>query len=264
MISKTTPSPQMAFLFKNWEDTMIYSCLQGIMGELYTDSLKIPESAMILLGDFCFLSGKPSTALVSSAFELSGKDFLILVPRTPDWHGLITEYYGLNAKKCTRYAIKKEPDIFDRAHLEHIIATLPGGYELHRIDQQLFAICRKSEWCRDFVAQYPDYHTFEQYGLGIVALKNGELVSGASSYSSYLNGIEIEVDTLKDYRRKGLAAACAAKLILECLERGWYPSWDAQNPWSVALAEKLGYHFDHEYIVYEIVKNKKNMEGDPQ
>lgn len=264
MIYKTTPSPRLAALFQHWEETMIDSCFQGVMGELYTDSLKIPESAMILLGDFCFLSGKPSEALVSAALELSGKDFLILVPRTPDWHSLITKHYGLDAKKCTRYAIKKEPDIFDKIHLENIISALPDGYHLHRIDRQLFEICRKCEWCCDFVAQYTDYSMFEKYGLGIVALKNGEPVSGASSYSSYLNGIEIEVDTLKDYRRKGLASACAAKLILECLKRGWYPSWDAQNPWSVALAEKLGYHFDHEYTVYEIVKNKKNMEGDSQ
>ncbi len=264
MINKTTPSPQLAVLFQHWEETMIYSCFQGIMGELYIDSLKIPKSAMILLGDFCFLSGNPSTALVSSALEISGKDFLILVPRTSDWHGLITEYYSSNAKRCTRYAFKKEPNIFDQAHLEHLVAALPDGYHLHTIDQRLFEICRQSEWCQDFVAQYTDYNMFEKYGLGIVALKDGKPVSGASSYSGYLNGIEIEVDTLKAYRRKGLAAACAAKLILKCLKRGWYPSWDAQNPWSVALAKKLGYHFDHEYIVYEIVRNKKNKEGDLQ
>ena len=52
---------------------------------------------------------------------------------------------------------------------------------------------------------------------------------------------------------KGLAYACGAKLILECLEEGLYPSWDAQNKWSVALAEKLGYHFSHEYVAYEIM-----------
>ena len=60
------------------------------------------------------------------------------------------------------------------------------------------------------------------------------------------------MDTHRDYRRRGLAAACSAKLILECRRRGWYPSWDAQNLWSVALAEKLGYHLDHEYTAYEV------------
>ena len=40
--------------------------------------------------------------------------------------------------------------------------------------------------------------------------------------------------------------------ILQCLEEGLYPSWDAQNMNSVHLAEKLGYEFDHEYTIYEV------------
>ena len=87
----------------------------------------------------------------------------------------------------------------------------------------------------------------------MAVLKDGELVAGASSYSTYDKGIEIEIDTREDHRRKGLAYVCGAKLILECLEEGLYPSWDAQNKWSVALAEKLGYHFSHEYVAYEIM-----------
>lgn len=71
-------------------------------------------------------------------------------------------------------------------------------------------------------------------------------------YSSYRGGIEVEIDTREDHRRKGLAYICGAGLILECVSRGLYPSWDAQNLWSVALAEKLGYHFDHAYTAYEI------------
>lgn len=86
----------------------------------------------------------------------------------------------------------------------------------------------------------------------MAALHSGELVSGASSYTVYRYGIEIEIDTSVDYRRKGLASACGAKLILECINRNFYPSWDAQNKWSVALAEKLGYHFDKEYVAYEV------------
>lgn len=52
-----------------------------------------------------------------------------------------------------------------------------------------------------------------------------------------------------------MARACGARLILECLDRGLYPSWDAQNPWSAALAEQLGYRFCHTYPVYEIEWN---------
>ena len=86
----------------------------------------------------------------------------------------------------------------------------------------------------------------------MVVLYEGTVVSGASSYVHFRDGIEIEIDTREDFRRKGLAAACGARLVRECMERGLYPSWDAQNRWSVALAQKLGYHFDKEYDAYEV------------
>jgi predicted GNAT family acetyltransferase len=76
------------------------------------------------------------------------------------------------------------------------------------------------------------------------------LVAGASSYSVYSGGIEIEIDTKPEYRRKGLATACGSKLILECLKRGLYPSWDAYDLRSAALAKKLGYQIDRPYVVF--------------
>ena len=39
----------------------------------------------------------------------------------------------------------------------------------------------------------------------------------------------------------------------EATEEELLCSWDAQNKWSVALAEKLGYHFSHEYVAYEVM-----------
>ena len=83
-------------------------------------------------------------------------------------------------------------------------------------------------------------------------LKSGRIVAGASSRTRYKEGIEIEVDTIEDERRKGLATIVCAALILQCLEEGLYPSWDARNMNSVRLAEKLGYEFDHEYTAYEV------------
>lgn len=132
--------------------------------------------------------------------------------------------------------------------------VLPPEYSLKKIDEELFYLCREQEWSRDFVSQYVNYERYRRLGIGIVALKDNEIVAGASSYSSYENGIEIEIDTKQEYRRRGLAYACGAGLILECRKRNLYPSWDAQNLWSVALAEKLGYHFDYEYYAYEILK----------
>ncbi len=256
MVYELVQKEKAEVFFEGWQETLIWSCCQGIMGEIYADSPENPCSVMARLGDFCFFAGKPDREIVLYVGELCKKGIMILVPGNGDWAKLIESCYGKNARKVLRYAIKKEPHVFDREKLQSIVDKLPGEYTLTMIDESLFLRCRKTDWCRDWVSQYKDYQTFQKYGLGAVILKDGEPVSGASSYSGYRGGIEIEIDTRKDFRRKGLAFVCGAKLILECLDRGWYPSWDAQNLWSVALAEKLGYHFDHEYEAYETDLNK--------
>lgn len=282
--------PQTAArLFAGWQETMILSCLQGIMGEIYisepgfrgtsgsgralladtflTDAR--PLSAVAMLGDFCFLAGEPDAELAAFTPEGWDRDFRILVPRerswnaadesvnTPHlagrtWEGVFRQIYGDKARKVTRYAIKKEPGVWDMHRLRAAVAALPPGYELRLIDEEFYDQCRESEWSRDLVAQFRDYGQYREWGLGAVILRGQEIVSGASSYSAYRGGIEIEIDTREDHRRRGLAYICGARLILECCARGLYPSWDAHNLWSVALAEKLGYHFDHAYDAYEI------------
>lgn len=238
-------------LFANWDETLIWSCLQSVMGEIHTNDAQ--DAAMAILGDFAFFAGKPDEEFVRFKPESCEQDFIIMVPQSEEWAQLIEKCYGNKARKVTRYAIKKEKDIFDVSRLEQVIMNLSAEYELKMLEAEEFELCQKNAWAHDLISQYKDYDTYEKLGLGVVVLKDGELLAGASSYSRYNEGIEIEIDTREDQRRKGLAYACGAKLILECLKRGLYPSWDAQNKWSVALAEKLGYHFSHEYTAYEIV-----------
>lgn len=252
MIHRIQDTTKVIPLFADMSDTTITSCLQGIMGEVYADSIENPRSAMAILGDFCFLAGEPMAELALYKPAHLTQDFMIMMPENEDWCMLIEECYGDRATKVTRYALKKDGDVFDRAALEAIVDELPKEYTLTLIDETLFHKCREIPWCMDWVKNFPDYGLYSQYGLGVTILKDSEPIAGASSYSGYREGIEIEIVTKEEYRRQGLASICGAKLILECLKRGLYPSWDAQNKWSAALAQKLGYHFDCEYPAYEI------------
>lgn len=78
------------------------------------------------------------------------------------------------------------------------------------------------------------------------------MVCGVSSYSIYDDGIEIEIGTNAKHRKKGLATVAAAALIIDCLDKGIYPSWDAANLESVKLAQKLGYFLVESYDTYYI------------
>ncbi len=245
--------PQYAAdLFAGWEETPIWSCIQGVMGKVYGDHQEHPTSAAAILGDFCFLAGEPRIDLVAYKPKERGQNFIIMIPQSKKWGQLIREYWGEKAKEVTRYAVKKEQNNFVSEKLQKMASNLPAGYEIKLITRELYDQCRKMEWSRDLVGQYKSFEEYERLGLGFAVVKDGELVAGASSYSSYKEGIEIQIDTQMDHRRKGLARACGATLILECLKRGLYPSWDAQNQESLSLAEQFGYYPSHSYPAYEI------------
>ncbi len=252
MITRLEETHRAAHLFGDWQETIIWSCLQKVMGAIYADDMENPQSAMALLGDFCFFAGRPDKELVLYKPDICNSDFIIMVPQNKNWADLIVKSYGDKAKAVTRYAIKKEKNIFDRQLLQAAAASLNPEYDMQLIDKKCFELCKANEWSRDLVSQFRDYEMYSRLGIGVVIFMDGKLVSGASAYARYREGIEIEIDTKEEYRRRGLAYACGARLILECLDRGLYPSWDAQNRGSVALAEKLGYHFEQEYAAYEI------------
>ncbi|MFK4289456.1 putative GNAT family acetyltransferase [Bacillus sp. RC240] len=97
------------------------------------------------------------------------------------------------------------------------------------------------------------YQLIDDYinrGIGYSIFYKGDVVCGASSYSIYDDGIEIEVATDPNHRRKGLVTAVSTALILDCLEKTKYPNWDAANSTSAKLVEKLGYVFDKAYDTF--------------
>ena len=250
MIYELTDTSKVMSLFEGWQETLIYSCLQKVMGKIFVTDLEHPRSAMAYVGCFAFYAGEVNKELVIN----KPGGFIIMVPQNKAWEACIEECFPA-AKKAVRYAIKKDTQ-FDREMLQDMVAKLPDGYELKEIDERIYDMCLPDPVTRDFVSSFESKEKYLKLGRGMVILKSGRIVAGASSYTRYKEGIETEVDTIEDERRKGLAKIVCASLILHCLEEGLYPSWDAQNMNSVHLAEKLGYEFDHEYTAYEVSSEK--------
>jgi hypothetical protein len=240
-------------LFQACHNTMILSCLQDCMGVAYSDCEKPPISAQISVGDFICFAGEVNESLVRNRPENLRSEFSILVPQNEQWQKAIEHIHKENATRIIRHSTRKQPDIFNTKKLRQFVSQLEAPYTLKLIDQTLYSEIISSSWAVDLCSNFNNYSDFAEHGLGVVVLKNGEIVSGASSYTYYKGGIEIEIDTRENERRKGLALACGARLILECLERNLYPSWDAHDKRSLMLAQKLGYQFDEEYIAYEVV-----------
>lgn len=244
---------KIAPLFSEWEETMIWSCLEGCMGIAFADVGRHPSSAQIMVADFCFYAGKPAMELVLNLPKhRRGLPFL-MVPENEAWAEMIEQVYAERVRRVTRYATRKEHNLFDRDRLEAYAHKLPGGYSLCPIDEALYETLKSQAWSASLCEQFATAQEYVNHGIGVVALCDGVPVSGASSYTYYRGGIEVEVDTQEFHRRMGLARACAAKLILTCMDRGLYPSWDAQNPGSLQLALQLGYHEKGPYTAFEFL-----------
>lgn len=240
----------IAPLFAGNEETMVWSCLQGIMGQAWANRGEQPTAARIITGDFIAFggdSGAEGAPELVTGLPTGG----LLVPPDEQWATLIEQVYGERAERFNRFAFYKDTS-FDSERLRAFQESLPSGYRIVPFDEALFHTARSEEWSADLCSQFEDAGDFLSRGIGSAVLYGDELVGGASSYTVYNGGIEIEIDVRKEHRRKGLARACAADLILRCLERGLYPSWDAANPGSAALAEQLGYRLKEEYPTYFI------------
>lgn len=203
---------KIAHFFEGWEETAVWSCLQGCMGKAFADDRENPKAAGIVVGDFCFVAGEPTGDLVKQIVEQCEEEGLLVVPKDERWHQVIEELYAGKYEKFMRYAIKKEKDVFDKEKLQSYIEAIPSTFAIKQIDEMLFNETRKEDWSRDLCSNFKSYETYEKYGLGYVVIHE------------------------------------------EKIERGLYPSWDAANKASVALAEQLGYHFDREYVTYCIMK----------
>lgn len=233
---------RIASLYAGWDRELPAAYLQGHMGYALADSITAPASAQIVVGDFCFFAGQPHAELAAGAAAP------IMVARSAAWESLLAAVWEGRARRHLRYSIRRAPGGFDTAKLMGL-TELPPGFTLSRIDAALCEALLRESWSRDLCALFGGGADFYRRGLGFAALYRGEPVAGASSYAVYDDGIEIEIDTAPGFRRRGLAAACGARLVLECLRRGLYPCWDAHDQRSAALAGKLGYPAAQAYPV---------------
>ena len=247
----------VAPLFAGWPEMLIVSALEGTMGSVWTLQ-DAPGGALAECADFLFLAAREISAarslLTAWKREHAGR-YAILAARDPALSALTPDVFADDAALTRRYAFHKGGEAFDRERLARFAASAPPEVELRPFDRETCGLAMQAPWSRSFCEQFRGADDFMARGLGVAALRGGELVGGASSYVCFSGGIEVQVETRKDMRRRGVALACCARLILTCLDRGLYPSWDAANLESVALALRLGYRLAGPYDAWELYRS---------
>src|SRR6516162_9319215 len=225
----------------------VAAVIEGGMGRVFADAQEDPCVALAVL-DFHFLAGDPLHVNAPLLFKLLQPGNVVIAP-TPAWWHLVTATYPDALTVYRREAFQAEQ--FDTDRLRRFCQVLPGGFELRQVRPEEVAQFA-TDLGRSLIYNFRSHEEFITRGVGMGILHQGRFVSGASSAAVGGGKFEIEIQTRREFRRRGLACAVAAALILYGLEHGLEACWDAANEPSSALARQLGFHPTGKYEAYRL------------
>jgi GNAT superfamily N-acetyltransferase len=230
----------LAPLFANHRPSfLIDTVLEGHAGTALADDANDPHVAQLAYADIIIYGGDarhPLAQELAKALPLHKG----VLPAPGGWRDLLSLAHGECLVAIERFAFSCE-----KLNIEQLcsLRQAPEGFCIKRIDLGLARqIAADSDLIsEDHVRNFNSPQDFCRRGVGFCVLHRDRIVSGASSYATCHRGIELQVNTHPDFRQRGLATMVSAALLTHCLERGIEAHWDAGNPTSARLAEKLGY-----------------------
>jgi len=243
-------------LFDGIHDSLIKTFLHGYAGEGWCDDLAYPRCAAVNVQDWLYFGGFPDSenAAEFAATVPEHHNGLSISACDEGWLPLIEAAHPGKTTRKVRYTLSQDLKGFDKDKLRAMTRDVPDGYTLLGMDEEIYDLAMKEEWSKYFCSFFSDADDFVERGIGFCILQGDELISAASSFTIYDGGIEVQISTREGHRRKGLARACGAALVLACISQKRMPCWDAANIASVSLAKDLGYKLQGEYTSLELSK----------
>lgn len=233
----------------------IAAALAGRMGRVLADRPERPRAAVAAAGDFLVCGGSAGLSaahLLRAAMSGQKRAWIVYAPGS--WQDALARVTAFHPEERIAFDSAVQPE---DSRLRRLVAAAPAELRFPAIAGDWIARCRTETWSRDFVAEFPADGDFAAFGLGVLAVRDGIAVAGASSYLRWQDGIEVQVQTREGYEGRGYATLAAAALILRAQARGLHVCWDAANPASARIAEKLGFRRVGEYAA--LVTEKQNV-----
>jgi GNAT superfamily N-acetyltransferase len=218
-------------------DFSIDCAIEGQMGTAFVDDLEDPKVLKIQVSGFFYLAGDAtSPAAQTMLHEI--EPYSLFMPSAPGWLEAGKALYGERLIGFDRFSFSSE-----QLSSDHLNALIQGSKHIDDL-QQMDRPFVESLWGRDHFVDLAPFDSCEDFlhrGVGFY-VKNYDRIVGAA-YSSLVcsRGIEVSLFVIEDYRRQGIGTLLASRLLTWCLENNAVPNWDAANPESCHLAEKLGY-----------------------
>ncbi|MFW9916868.1 MAG: GNAT family N-acetyltransferase [Candidatus Thorarchaeota archaeon] len=218
----------------------------------FVDNLEHPDIIFFSAKDrsgACFLAGNYNSPKLKEILEEISEKHFVIVP-SEDWEPVLKKSWksfrsflltDLSAENLSVEFVRK------------LIKPLPEDFHLKGMDVETAEYLLQN-WPNPEKIRYyggPDEFVSDTIAFCIKEDENVVSMAAAARSSEQLTAsVEIDVQTLQEFRGRGFATTVCAKLIEYCLELGIEPHWDASNELSLKLAQKLGYTNPKQYKAY--------------
>jgi RimJ/RimL family protein N-acetyltransferase len=225
---------------------------------LFVDDPRRPTGAILCRTYEYFLAGQPAPALRQFVAEAPAEArifdvihdldrarrestiaFYGLVPVGDLWREALIEEFDGALEQIGRRTFR-----FDGAleQVSALVARIPPGFSVRAVDAALAE--RIDREVNEFIGLFwGGYERFGLGGTGACVVDGERIASVAYAIAVSDREMNIGVETVADYRRRGLATIASRACMAEALARGITPTWDCDdsNPASAALALRLGF-----------------------
>lgn len=227
-------------------DISIECVLEDQMGKTHVDDLDNPSAFQIQIGPFHYFAGD---AAAKGAHEMLAafKPYNLFMSASEGWLDAAQRMYGERLVGFDRYSFSSGHLSLERIRM--LIDDNKFPMDVKRFDSALL----NGTWGKDHFIDISDFESpadFLERGIGYCAEKDGEVIGAAYSSLVCSTGIEVSLFVAEEHRRQGIATALSAHLLQWCLQNDMDAHWDAANPESCKLAEKLGYVPTGSYRAY--------------
>ncbi len=239
---------RLARVFRNVSrvDVSIECVIEGQMGRVYVDDIQNPSAYKIQMGPFFYFAGDPSGEGGQEMLR-NIQPWRLFMPSAEGWIEAGKRVYAERLISFDRYSFSSE--YLSCEHLEKLLLKSAFHNDVKQIDLALAT----QVWDQDHFVDLSDFESpsdFAERGIGYFVERDGTLIGAAYSSLVCSRAIEVSIFVTEDYRRQGVATTLAAHLLKWCLENNMDANWDAANPESCRLAEKLGYTPKGKYWAY--------------
>ena len=236
-----------AFRHNRRVDYSIDCVVEGQMGRAYVDDPVAPTAYRIAIGPFWYYAGD-AAGPGGRALLAEWPPYTLLMPSPPEWAAAARALFGERLVAFPRYSFAASG--LSAARLTALFDNSPCRERVVALEEHLLERLTAGEHGYVDIEDFDSPADFLERSIGFAALDGDAVMGVAYGSLACSRGIEVSLFVEEAYRRRGVATALASRLLLACVREGRRPNWDAANPESRALAEKLGYMFTSEYEAY--------------